>query len=145
MTENMHPHDLRILAREQGYANSTVERETIAAVDRAVFDSVRAFERGVSGAADEFMAERTVDLTAADELIESLRTEVKYQLMDGTEPTSDLAQRYEDLRRTAEYALSELDRAEHEIQWHIDRNGNVYESYCDLLTKWPMIRPTLVL
>lgn len=145
MTEKMHPHDLRILAREQGYANSNVERETIAAVDRAVFNSVREFERGVSGAADEFMAAREVDLTAASEIIESFRTEVKYQLMDGAEPTPDLAQFYEDLRRSAEYALSELERAEREVQWHIDRNGNVYESYCDLLTKWPMIRPTLVL
>jgi hypothetical protein len=145
MNTNLHPHELRILAREQSYANSTSEQETVRAVDKAVFDSVRTFEEGVSAAAAEFMAAREIDLAAADELVIALRNEVKYPLMEGAGPSRDLAKRYEDLRREAEHALDELERAEREVEWHIDRNGNVYDAYVELMTKWPMIRPGLAI
>lgn len=141
---NPHPHDLRILAREQTYANTTTEAEVTRAIDDAVFSRVRSYESSLAEAVDEFIAQKNIDLTAATELQHAIREEVKHHLLDGERPTPELARRYDDLRRSAELAISELERAESEAAWHLAKANDPYAAYTDLMTKWPMIRPTIV-
>lgn len=141
-TPNPHPHDLRIQARTQTYPNAATEAEVTRAIDAAVFDRVRTYEQSIAQAVDEFVAQKETDLAAATELRAAIREEVEYPLLDGERPTPQMAARYDDLRRSAEVAISELERAASEAEFHLGRANDPYAAYTDLMTRWPMIRPS---
>ena len=142
---NPHPHDLRVQAREQTYPNAAAEAEVTRAIDDAVFSRVRAYEQSIAQAVDEFVAEKETDLAAAMGLQYAVREEIEYPLLDGERPTPEMARRYDDLRRSIEFAISELERAASEAEWHLVRANDPYATWVGLLTKWPTIRPSIVL
>lgn len=144
--QNVHPepHQLRVMARTQDYANSTLEAETIAAVDKAVFDRVRTWEQATVQAADEFAESVSVDLTAAKEIGAALAGEVRDVLASGADPVA-VAKRFEELRRNAETALAALERAEREAEWHAEKVDDPYASYSALMSKFAVLRPAIAL
>ncbi|QEO15611.1 hypothetical protein FLP10_15125 [Agromyces intestinalis] len=142
---NPHPHQLRLEARTQTHPNAATEREITRAIDEAVFSRVRTYEESIAAAVDEFVAQKETDVVAATELRQAIREEIEYPLLDRHRPTPQLAARYDELRRSAEVAISELERAASEAEWHLERAKDPYAAFSDLMTKWPRIRPSIVL
>lgn len=143
-TPNIHPHELRELVREQTYPNSNVEAETIAEVDRIVFDRVRTYESQIVENAEKFLQEKALDLQAADEIAVALEEEIRLELARGGQPTAELAKRYKVLRRNAEFAIAELERADSEAEWYAARALDPYSSWVLLMKRWPLLRMDIV-
>lgn len=83
MATDMHPQDMRVLARSQAYVDSEIEREAIARVERAVFDRVRTYERALVDVANGFREDAKVDLQAATDTAAALRSRCDYRCRTG--------------------------------------------------------------
>lgn len=138
-----HPHDQRILAREVAYPNTQSEREALAAVDEAVFARVRVLEAQLVDNAQQFMAERDIDLRASTEIANALLEDVRIALDKGARPTPELAARYKQLVASARQAIATLEAAGDEADWHAGRAADPYETWSDLLRRWPTLRRPL--
>lgn len=137
------PEDLRQLAREATYPNRAAEDEALRAIDEAVFDRVRVHERHLQENARALMTDKHIHETAAQDVVEALKTELRYPLMDGGKPTPERAERYEALRGHAEKAMKELKRAEEEAAWLEAKVADPHGDLVKLWTKYPLVRPLL--
>jgi hypothetical protein len=138
-----HPHDVRIEARLMRYPNSHAEQENVTRVDRAVWDRVRIYEDQVANAAQDFIKQQEVHTTAADELETALRQEIRFVAEDRTAVTPTLVRRYEVLRRNAEQAIAALEAAKRRAEWHREKVSDPYAAYCDLMSKFPILKPAI--
>lgn len=138
-----HPHDVRLQARQAHYPNSLTEEATLRQIDDAVNDKVRLHERYLVQEARKLIDNSGVDEEAASSIITQLAEEVRYPLIDGGEPTTALAERYEQLRALAAQARQSLQRAEQDADFLAAKSADPYASLMKLYTKWPMIRPIL--
>lgn len=143
-TVHPEPHELRMLARTQDYANSSLEAETIRLVDQLVFDRVRTFEQATVDAANDFREAVTADMTAAKDIGTALADEVRTALDQGADPAA-VAKRFEQLRRAAETALASLERAEREAEWHASKVADPYATYSALMSRYAVLRPAIAL
>jgi hypothetical protein len=135
----MHPHDIRIAAREAAYPNSQTESETVARVDGEVFDRVRLHEHQIVRAAQQFVDDQKVELLAAEDTMTRLRQSVRYAIEEGADVTPDLAKEYEFYRHRAETVLAALRRAESQAAFHSGRLNDPYGAYMALIRRYPML------
>lgn len=97
---------IREEARVASYANSQVERATVAAVDDAIFDRVRFSERQVIGRAERLLGTEATNsasfkpdprrqpaMKIADQHLDELLA-IRTELERGKTPVSELAERY---------------------------------------------------
>ena len=140
------PDELRLAVRTAVYPNSEAEKETIARIDKAVFDRTRVYETQAVENAEIFVEETQVHVTAADEIVTELRREIRFRLAEGSADAGGAtADRYETLRLMAEQAIGALEHAEREAEWHAAKCESPYENYIALTKKWPTLRPLIAI
>ena len=132
------PHEQRLAARTAHYPNTLVEKETIAQVDSEVFSRVAVYEEQIAAAADKHMQDAKIDVTASEQVIEQLHADIVSVLRDGGSVSGEVAVRYQQLRALAERAISELERAATDAEWHRARVADPYQSYVAIVRKWPL-------
>jgi len=133
------PHEARLAAREYPYPNVMAEREAHREIDRAVFDRVRQYERLLVERAEEFKGASKDRVSASLDVIERIRVEVLEPIRNGAPLTPELAQRYEVLAQQA----GEARAAVAESEWHEKRCADPYGDYENVMSKWPILRPSL--
>lgn len=138
-----HPHELRTLAREMRYANAQDERATIQAVDQAVFDRVRTYERGLRDEADALQAQAREHAAALVDVIAALEDEIGVPLASGAVPSPALAARYTELQRQYDTIQGEFNLTLRAMEWAEKRAADPYASYMAMMDKWPLLRPQL--
>lgn len=139
------PDAVRVAVRLAVYPNAEVERSTLSELDRAVFDRVRAHEQGLVEQAQTRREDAKVDEQAADELVATLRSEVRYTL-DSPVAVVDLeglAIRYKTLRALSEKAIHALEKAEAEEAFQQPKLADPYGDIVKLWDKWKMLRPVI--
>jgi len=142
----MNPHDVRVAARIATYPNSTAERETIARVDREVFDRVAAHERVMVQNANEWLTAADVHHKAGDALEDALRDDVRSAADRSTARVDkDLARRYQDLKRDAERNIAHLEHLAREAEFHAARLERAYDEWLRIVSKYPQLMPSIEL
>jgi hypothetical protein len=144
---NPHPEEVRIAVRYQNFPNQEIEREIIQQTDRAVFERVHDYEQMLVGQIQTLRQEADVDLTAGNETISALQSEVRWALEVPTgELQNDLpaiAARYKTLRATAEKVIAALEKADRDEQALAARCADPHKSLNELWTRWPILRPVI--
>jgi hypothetical protein len=127
------------------YPNSEAERETLKAVDDAVFQRAREWEQYLVQAARQARVDAQVDTTAAQDTIDALQGEIRFALDrpigEVQNNIGELAARYKTLRVTAERAIEALGRADHNEEVWAAKLADPYADLVALWSRWPMVRP----
>lgn len=139
----MHPHQFREHARERNYANRLDEDRNVRAVDRAVFDRVRAYEQRSAKTAEAMSARAASQSEELVGIIAALETEVGEPLRNGAEPSEKLAKRYEELTTRFRTTKAGLDRTLQQLDWAEENLRDPYAAYMKMMDKWPIVRPHL--
>ncbi len=138
-----HPHDLRRVARELTYPNRVSEARNVRAVDRAVFDKVREFERQTVARAETIRANARQQAGRLAETVVALETEIGEPLRNGAPPSEALAARYEALSAQFTRTKASLDKSVDDLEWVEKKLEDPYSTYMSLMDKWKIVRHTL--
>ncbi len=133
------PRLLKATVREQAYANSTVERETIAAADAAADAVVARYTNELRVEATERMERGSALLTDAAELNKGMVFDVRAELDRGGDLTA-LAATYERLESRTRSKITELRQEAAKAELLADRLDSPEDEYERLIERLPALR-----
>lgn len=133
------PRQLKEAVREAAYPNQTIERDTIAAADKAA-DAVIARHAGLlREESGERMEHGAALLRVADELESAMLHDVRAQLNRGGSP-GQLAAKYERIESGVQKMIGELRQEAAKAELLADRLESPEDDYERLLERLPALR-----
>ena len=133
------PKQLKEAVREASYPNTQIERETVAAADKAA-DAVIARHAGLlREESTERMEHGAALLRVADELDEAMSYDVRVKLTRGANPAG-LAATYERVESDVQKMVAELRQEAAKADLLADRLDSPEDDYERLLERLPALR-----
>ena len=133
------PKQLKAAVREANYPNSQLERETIAAADKAADTVVHRHTVLLREEAAERIEEGAAMLRIADELNSAMVSDVRVELSRGMNPAK-LAATYERIEKGVQDLIAELRHEADRADLLADRLDNPEDDYERILDRFPALK-----